>query len=63
MVTWSMLALLAGGRGGALPPEPKPTYLPPWFGGRWSGRLAFAAMRFAKNCSFCEAEFSSSALL
>ena len=31
-----------GPAAGAEPAEPKPTYLPPWFGGRWSGLLAFS---------------------
>jgi hypothetical protein len=34
----------AGALGG-MGVEPKPTYLPPWLGGRWSGRAAFSCER------------------
>ena len=30
---------------GAIGAEPKPTYFPPWLGGRWSGREAFSCMQ------------------
>jgi hypothetical protein len=32
------------GRGGTDPPDPKPTYLPPWFGAKPSGLLALASI-------------------
>mmetsp|Transcript_9445 Transcript_9445/g.28714 ORF Transcript_9445/g.28714 Transcript_9445/m.28714 type:complete len:225 (+) Transcript_9445:681-1355(+) len=56
-VTSSMPTCCGRGLGAGV--EPKPTYLPPWFGGKWSGRLAFCSILRAKNVSFCAAEFSS----
>lgn len=35
------------------PALPKPWYLPPWLGGRWSGRLSLAAPIREKKSSFC----------
>lgn len=39
--------------------EPKPTYLPPWLGGRWSGLLAFSSCLRAKKASLLAALVSS----
>jgi hypothetical protein len=58
-VSSSTLVLAAGLGGGLEPPDPKPTYLPPWLGGSPSGRDAFSCCFRAKKDSLLAADARS----